>query len=514
MPAHLLLSAVLLASPSPPGFTAPTGALRGVWTDGDGLLAVIEYGAIDLSCRTGERVRLESTDRLFDVAGAWVDGAPVVAATTEGGELLQWRRGAWSVIRVPRSDVHDLIAVAVDERGRVLVAGSAHEAHRLDGDRWDTLPYPTDLSSVRSLAARGDGEFFVAERYGRMLRGSPGQATPQPLRVNRPRIGAAWIGATGPLWLAGEGNLTAVDPVLAHTTKSVDTAVFNVRALTGLPGADGLLLAVAGERGVAVYDGEKVTSVTGAPSATDLAFDLRGAALLIVGERGLVTLPIDHPAMRAARARLPATTLPCPLPPGQRVQTVDALRPVPKASLSAKLPAAPSSQPLKTAPVRERPQVTLRFGLGPAFAPGSAPRPRIATSLDLDLALGVVFQPRRYVYLWPELGYSYNGRGGQPGHFVIAGLTPLFGSRGAQVGVAARLVAGDAWHAPGVGLRSGLVGSFGMHALTLELGHQWLRAGGRDLHDARIVISLDLVLATKAVAVLMIFTAFARALRK
>ena len=144
-----------------------------------------------------------------------------------------------------------------------------------------------------------------------------------------------------------------------------------------------------------------------------------------------------------------------------------------------------------------------RLGLGPAFAPGVAPGRAVTTGLDLDLALGVVLNLRRHVYLWPELGYSYNGRAGQPGHFVVAGLTPLFGSSAAQVGVAARVVAGDAWHAPGVGLRSGLVGSFGHHAMTLELGHQWLRAGGRDLHDARLIMSFDMIVALKAVALIV-----------
>jgi len=132
-----------------------------------------------------------------------------------------------------------------------------------------------------------------------------------------------------------------------------------------------------------------------------------------------------------------------------------------------------------------------------------APGPAVSTGLDVDVALGVISQVRRGVYLWPELGYSYNGRGRQPGHFVIAGITPLFGRPMAQIGVAARLVAGDAWNTTGVGLRSGLVGSFIHHAFTVELGHQWLRAGGRDLHDGRIVFSYDLVIVARAFVVLM-----------
>ncbi len=510
LPVHLLLSALLLAPPgspavkAPASFTAPTGGLRGLWTDGDGLLAVIEYRTVDLSCRTGERVRLEHTERLVDVAGAWVDGGPVIAAAAVDGALLVWRAGAWSVIRAPVSDEHDTIAVAVDERGRVLVASGSQGVHRLDGARWDSFLYPPELSSARYLAARGDGEFVLAGSYGRLLHAPPGEATLQLRRVGRSPswIGAAWIGATGPLWLAGDGALAAIDPGLARTTTWVDLPMTSVQAMTGLP--DGSLLAIAEDRGVVVYDGARATSVTDTRSVTGLGFDLRGAALLVASGNGMIAVPIDAPALLAARARMPAPA-PCPLPAGTHVQSLADRRPVPKASPTQIVPdvlhTAPQAVPFATKPLRERMRATLRLGLGPAFSPGAAPP--ISTGFNLDVALGIMAQVRPRVYLWPELGYSYNGRGGQPGHFVIAGITPLFGKPMAQIGVAARLVAGDAWHVPGAGLRSGLVASFVHHALTFELGHQWLRAGGRDLHDGRLVISVDLVITTRAFVAVM-----------
>ncbi|MBK7829010.1 hypothetical protein [Nannocystis sp.] len=153
----------------------------------------------------------------------------------------------------------------------------------------------------------------------------------------------------------------------------------------------------------------------------------------------------------------------------------------------------------------ERPRPTLRLGFGGAYAPRSAPvagASRTAGGLSIDLALGASVQVHKHVFLWPELGYSYSVREGHAGHFFTAGLAPMFGTNLAQVGLAPRLVTGDAWGATGVGLRSGLVGSFGLNILSVELGHQWLRAGGRDLHDGRFMISVDLVTVMKAVAVL------------
>jgi hypothetical protein len=298
----------------------------------------------------------------------------------------------------------------------------------------------------------------------------------------------------------GDKELVAVDVDRAAVTQRVQPWLFGaLRVLTGLPSGTDTLLAFTSQSTVALHDGKQLTRLPHeVVFADDVALDVRGAALLVASHDGLTSVPVVHPALLAARDRLgPAPACPLPTEPGG--QPVDDLRPVPK---DIPAPVTPAPEPDRPARL-ERPQPTLRVGLGPAFSPGVAPRPVVDTGLDLDVALGVVFNPRRHVYLWPELGYSYNGRGREPGHFVIAGLTPLFGHDGAQVGVSARLVAGDAWHAPGVGLRSGLVGSFFHHTINLELGHQWVRAGGRDLHDARLLLSYDMVMIFRFMAVLM-----------
>lgn len=158
MLARILLSASLLA---PPPVAAQPPWLHGMWTDGDGLLAVIELDAVRLSCRSGEEQRLEGLRNLEDVAGAWVAGAPVIAALAEDGPLVRWRDEAWTRTLVPRVDESKLLAVAVDARGRVVVAGAKGAAYRLDGERWETLVYPMAMTAV-GLAARADGSFNAA----------------------------------------------------------------------------------------------------------------------------------------------------------------------------------------------------------------------------------------------------------------------------------------------------------------------------------------------------------------
>lgn len=163
--------------------------------------------------------------------------------------------------------------------------------------------------------------------------------------------------------------------------------------------------------------------------------------------------------------------------------------------------------------LRQRSWPTLRIGFGGAYAPrvpavaGASPT---VSGFTLDVTAGAVIEVHKRVFLWPELGYNFTAREDRGGHFFTAGLAPMFGQRLAMVGVGPRLVVGNAWGTPGAGVRSGLIGSFGLNILSVELGHQWLRAGGRDLHEGRFMISIDLVGAFKVVLVLGIARALFR----
>jgi hypothetical protein len=158
-------------------------------------------------------------------------------------------------------------------------------------------------------------------------------------------------------------------------------------------------------------------------------------------------------------------------------------------------------------PLRDRIWPVFRAGFGAAFAPRDPPATGTRGGFTFDLTLGASIGLHRHVFLWPELGYSLAVRDARTGHFMLAGLTPMFGTRMAQIGPSPRLIAGNAWGAPGVGVRSGLVISLIHGLMIFEGGHQWLRAGGRDLHDGRFMISIDLVVG------LTVFTIFRGAAR-
>ena len=517
---HLLLASTLLPTPpapaEPPAFTPPSQWLRGVWSDGDGLLAVLEHNAVHLSCRTGEQVSLTRFWRLRAVHGAWIDDALVVAAVSEDGQLARWQAGAWKIRRVPRIADDTLLGVGVDARGGVVVAGKTGGAYRLRGEAWQILPYPTELPLAVSLTLRDDCSFIVLGARGEL---ALGEADAEDLRrilvLDLPKEPAiAWQGAA--LWIAGADELVRVDTEIWRVTRRSEHRLFGrVRVLTGLAGPDGDRVVLGAQRSLAVHDGKQLRPLPFEVVFPEgLALDLRSASLQVASRDGLVVRPLA--ALEPARARLPAEARPCPLPPGHQRQTLDDLtRPVPKASPppAATQPPEPEAATPRPGRKHERPRPTLRLGFGGAYAPRSTPvagASRSTGGFTLDLALGAVVPLRKHVFLWPELGYSYSVRERHAGHFFTAGLAPMFGTRLAQVGLAPRLVTGDAWGVTGVGLRSGLVGSFGLNILSVELGHQWLRAGGRDLHDGRFMISVDLVTVAAAVMVVALARAIFR----
>lgn len=168
------------------------------------------------------------------------------------------------------------------------------------------------------------------------------------------------------------------------------------------------------------------------------------------------------------------------------------------------------ASPTGRKPLRDRIWPVFRVGFGAAFAPRSPPARGTAGGFTFDVTLGAAIGLHRHVFLWPELGYSLAVRDDRTGHFMLAGLTPMFGTRMAQIGPSPRLVAGNAWGTPGVGVRSSLVVSLIHGLMIFEGGHQWLRAGGRDLHDGRFMISIDLVV---GMAVFTIFRGAARVVR-
>lgn len=516
MLARILLSASLLA---PPPVAERSPWLHGMWTDGDGLLAVIELDAVRLSCRSGEERTLRGLRNLEDVAGAWVAGAPVIAALSEDGPLVRWRAEAWTRTLVPRVDESKQLAVAVDARGRVVVAGEKGAAYRLDGERWATLVYPTPMTAV-GLAARADGSFVVVGAGGELAHAAPdAEQLDRILVLDMPQEPmAAWWGEG--LWIAGRRELVRVDVARWRIDRRVKHDLFgSITLLSGFTAADGERVVVAAQSDFAAYDGKRLRRLaTHVVFPEGLGFDRRAASLVVASRDGLTATREPELLVEPPMSLSPT----CPLPGGQRTQHVDDLvargsSPVPKDSVVAAaspVPRPPAASPV--APVKRRgggALPTLRLGFGGAYAPRVPAIEGVSRTLSgftLDLAAGVVAMPREHVFLWPELGYNLTVRDGQNGHFFVAGMAPLFGVQNAMIGPAARFVVGDAWGKTGVGVRSGVVGAFALGLLEIEGGHQWLRVGDRDVHDGRFMVSLNLTSAFALIGALVFFGGMAR----
>ncbi|MDC0668234.1 hypothetical protein [Nannocystis radixulma] len=521
MLARFALSAALLApsATEPPAFTGQPARYSILWSDGDSLLAAAEPDAVHLLCRTGERSStIAGLGRVRGLAGRSIAGALQLVAVTEGGQLARWSADAWSLSAVPRRAVDELFAVALDNRGRAVVAGKTYALYIADGDRWEVLLYPPGLSAPAALAHDGDHIAVVGSRGQLVLATPEGSSiwTDVPISGGLDEPSQAWWSpASGLLWIVDRRELVAVDVARSRVLQRVakDTSG-GPHALTGLPTPQGDLLALAGQStlGLLLRHEQRVRTLgVEVVFPAGFAFDVRGEALYVADLEGLRRIPLVDDALAAARALLergPAP--PCPLAPGRRVQVADDLLPAPRDMSSA--PLAPKSPPrtkrsdrgeLPIVPVRP----TLRLGLGPAIAPHPPPA-RTTAGLAFDVSLGVAIAlGKRGAYLWPEFGYAQTRRDGTTGHLFTFGLTPLFGLPSAAFGLSPKVVFGDAYGHVGAGLRSSLVGTFALQTLTFEIGHQWLRAGGRDLHDARLMFSLDVL------AVVALLTAPLKVLR-
>lgn len=79
------------------------------------------------------------------------------------------------------------------------------------------------------------------------------------------------------------------------------------------------------------------------------------------------------------------------------------------------------------------------------------------------------------------------------GHLAGIGVGPLGLIQKGNLGFgwAPKLVFGATHQGAAVGMRNMLVTSMFAGALQVEAGHQWLRVGARDQHEARFLVGID-----------------------
>ncbi|APR88646.1 hypothetical protein A7982_13995 [Minicystis rosea] len=107
----------------------------------------------------------------------------------------------------------------------------------------------------------------------------------------------------------------------------------------------------------------------------------------------------------------------------------------------------------------------------------------------------VLFKKNRK-YTWSlvaEASYTFNSHPTMGGHLAGIGAGPLglIEKWDLGFGWAPKLVFGATHQGAAVGMRNMLVASIFAGALQVEAGHQWLRVGARDQHEARFLVGLD-----------------------
>lgn len=141
------------------------------------------------------------------------------------------------------------------------------------------------------------------------------------------------------------------------------------------------------------------------------------------------------------------------------------------------------------------PLVRPALRLAPGFSARLSGRPYAAFGLDVLASVMVgLHGGYRQWGLAPELGYSLRAPGVD--HQLLAGMGLVHGinAEGMTLGWLPRVVmqprSGEAW----LGVRNGLWLDFAENGFSVELSHQWLRAGSDDVHELRLTLGIDLAM--------------------
>jgi hypothetical protein len=310
----------------------------------------------------------------------------------------------------------------------------------------------------------------------------------------------------GDLWLLGDGELLQ-QPAGAGELRHHKPPVFgSLRGLSGVHTDAGDVVAVAGQSELVLFDNGRFDQVEGSYSFPEGIFlDSAGGVLYVAHRDGLRRLAISHPKL-APRGLPPGAK--CPLSPQpERAEimaeaaSVDLLPPVERPALSEVKPAKRKRR--QSMPIG---RVALGVASGQVAAEEPGGEAHLGAAFALDVGLGGTIGILPKMSLWPEVGYAYSRLPGGANHIFLAGAGPLIGGELAAVGVLPRLAVGGNEAFVGVGMRTGLVGSFAYDMISVEVAHQWLRSGGRDLHELRTMISVNALTLLFALGVASLFS--------
>ena len=475
--------------PAPPAL----GWSSAIWGDGEDMLLVASGNGVRRICRAGVASGGPAITGADAVAGAGKGAAATLVVAGSRGQLARWAASKWESAGAPVLNQEEIKGVAVDPRGRVLAAGESGALYVWDRDSWQVHRYPAG-SKINGIVSAPDGSAYLFGARGLLLAFQHDALRAIVIDATPPLAGdllAAWQSPqSGLLWVTSEQGFIASVEIKSGQARAVKSPLFGAaRAITGVPTPSGDLVAVSGQSDLALYDGKDWK-----PLGVNLSFpeglflDLRGGALYAVNRDGLARVPIEHPQLAAAQAALPPVST-----GGNAVCPPDLAGAPPLAPVPIAKRAVPPAgdEPTEPRTVDALRWPTLRVAAGYGFHPGEPGG--IKSTFDLDVNMGMRAGVTRSFALWPELGYSYITGGREGGHFVTAGVGPIFGSPIIAVGWLPKVVVGDARGAFGVGMRNSVVGSFIYDIVSVELSHQWIHTSLADHHEGRVMFGFDVL---------------------
>lgn len=495
-------SAAPLRSEAAAPFVLPVAAddwYHGLWSDGV-VMIVADFFHVWVLCRGGGAMISPKLRGVKAVTGAGAGAGFVGAAVDEEGSVALLRDGRWSTSTAPLIEGDKPVALAVDPTGAVYVAGSTRALYIGRGEGWVVHRYPPAFNgAIEGSAWLDDGTLILVGDGVLALRGGAIRRSPLVPRPYDEGLKGAWMSPSGALWLLGPRVLRRIVPGRAQVEEHPVPLGGGMYGMSGAHTSAGDVIAVAGLDEVAIFDGETFERLDLSFSFPEGIFLDAAAERLYVSHRdGLRRVAFDHPKLTPTGAPPGAT---CPFE--QDLGEYPELAARRREALAAP-PEVATLTPVTINQITRRGSMpSLRLGLGGAI--GELPDGRVGGGFALDLLLGGTIGVRPKLALWPELGYGYSRLEGAAGHLFLAGVGPLYGGKRAGIALIPRFAAGTVAGELGIGVRTSVVGTAVMDLFAVEVSHQWLRVGGEDRHEARVMGSINVMPLLGVVALALLF---------
>lgn len=196
------------------GYTG--GQAYAIAQSGDGYLWIgTDHGLVrfDGSQFLAVRHPLSDMSPIGPVRGLLVDGDGALWVRVDGKHLLRYRDGLFQDV-LARADVQitDVTAMALDNQGRILLAGLGYGILRYNNGRFETM-VSSDLvpETVLAVAASRDGAIWIGTRDRGIYRLAHGELTRAPGLLSRIKVNALLEASNGGVWVGSDSGLFALD---------------------------------------------------------------------------------------------------------------------------------------------------------------------------------------------------------------------------------------------------------------------------------------------------------------